>query len=93
MEFLIYRKGSNAANQSLTFNWVPIAIVKARSRQEAETTSWYGEKPNIHGCPSLSAEILASVGNIDVWSNQIVKAVPVSKAKKSDWNTVLESNF
>ncbi len=34
-EYLIYRKGSNSANQSCTFEWVPIAIVRAASREAA----------------------------------------------------------
>lgn len=90
--YLIYRKGSNAANQPCTFDWVPIAIVEAESREAAEATTWGDEKPNVHGCPTLAAEVVAHCGNLDVWSNQYLKAVPESRAKASDWNAVIEAD-
>lgn len=91
-EYLVYRVGSNAANQSCTFEPVPIAIVRASSREEAARTSWHGEEISVHGCPSLAAEVIAHCGNLDVWSNQHVYAVPQSKAKSSDWNLVFEAD-
>lgn len=90
-QYLVYRKGSNTANQPMTFDWVPIAIVEAKSRSAAEETTWGDEKPNVHGCPTLAAEVVASCGNIDVWANQHLKAVPESRASKRDWNAVLEA--
>lgn len=90
-KYLVYRKGSNSMNQPCTFEWVPIAIVEATSREKAEETSWHGEKPNVHGCPSLAAKVLVSSGNIDFWSNQYAKAVPLSKAPKGDIRTVEEA--
>lgn len=91
-EYLVYRKGSNSANQSMECGWVPIAIVFASSRDEAERTTWGDEKPNVHGCPTLAAQVIAHCGNLDVWSNQYLKAVPSSKAKAADWNSVLEAD-
>ena len=90
-KYLVYRKGSNSANQSCEFGWVPIAIVEASSREKAEETSWHGERPTVHGCPSLAATVLVSAGNIDFWSNQYAKAVPLSRASKADIRAVEES--
>ena len=87
-QYLVYRKGSNSANQSCAFDWVPIAIVEAASREQAKATTWGDEKPNVHGCPALAAKVIYSCGNLDVWSNQYLQAVPRSKAKKSDWQHV-----
>jgi len=89
-QYLVYRTGSNAANQSCTFEPVPIAIVEAKSREEACRTEWL-EKISVHGCPKLVGEIVADCGNLDVWSNQHLHAVPQSKARKSDWIAVLEA--
>lgn len=91
IEYLVYRVGSNSSNQPCTFEPVPIAIVRASSREAAAATSWHGEEPSVHGCPSLASEVLAHCGNIDVWSNQHVYAVPRSKVRGSDWNAVLEA--
>jgi len=89
-EYLLYRTGSNSANQSCTFEPVPIAIVKASSREDAQESTWGDQEPTIHGCPTVAAQVVASCGNLDVWSNQTLHAVPRSKAKKSDWDAVLE---
>lgn len=91
-QYLVYRKGSNSANQSMTVGWVPIAIVRAKSREAAEATTWGGEKPSVHSCPRVAAEVVAHCGNLDVWSNQYLKAVPESKAPRGDWNAVLEED-
>jgi hypothetical protein len=77
----------------MTFDPVPIAIVEASSRDEAAKTSWHGEKPNVHGCPSLAAKVLLSSGNIDVWANQCVWAVPLSQAPKADVRSVEEQSI
>ena len=90
--YLVYRKGSNAANQSMTIEWVPIAIVRAASQDEAEATTWGGERPSIHSCPRIAAEVLASCGNLDVWPNQHIKAVLDVEADDEDWNSVLEAD-
>jgi hypothetical protein len=90
--YLIYRKGSNAANQSMTFGWVPIAIVEASSRWNATQTTWGGEEPNVHSCPKVAANVIAHCGNLDVWANQSLKAVPESRAPRGDWNAVLEAD-
>ena len=90
--YLVYRKGSNSVNQPRTFDAVAIAIVEAKSRLEAERTSWHGEKPNIHGCPTLAAKVLASCGDLRVFPNQAVWAIPASKAPNRDWNAVLETD-
>jgi len=34
--YVIYRKGSNAANQPCEFGWVPVYVLEAGSRGEAE---------------------------------------------------------
>lgn len=91
-EYLLYRKGSNAANQSMSFGWVPIAIVRTPSREAAEATTWGDERPNVHGCPRVAADVVASGGNLDVWSNQCLMAVPKSKAKIADILAVLEAD-
>lgn len=91
-EYLVYRSGSNAANQSMTPEGVPIAIVRAGSRAEAEATTWGDCEPSVRHCPTPSAEVVASVGNLDVWANQSLAAVPQSRARASDWNAVLEAD-
>lgn len=90
-EYLVYRNGSNAANQSRETGWVPIAIVRAASKEAAEATTWGDEKPNVHGCPRLAAEIVESCGNLDVWSNQYTRAVPASRAPLRDLNALYEA--
>jgi hypothetical protein len=89
-EYLLYRKGSNSANQPMTWDWVPIAIVRAPSRGKAEETTWGDGEPSVYGCPTVAAEVVASCGNLDVWANQSLMAVPQSRARASDWNHVLE---
>lgn len=62
-QYLVYRHGSNAANQHMTEK-EPIAIVKAKDREES----------------------------IAIWANQRLEAIPESRAKKADWNYVLEQD-
>ena len=92
MKFLVYRNGSNAANQPCTFEDVPIAIVESESAAAAAETTWGDEEPNVHGCPTLAAEVIASCGNVDVWANQHVHAVAEAEADPDDWNHVLEAS-
>ena len=91
-DYLVYRTGSNAANQPCTFEAVPIAIVRAASRAAACETTWGDVKPCAQCCPTLAAEVIADCGNLDVWPNQTLHAVPESRAKLSDWNAVLEQD-
>ena len=91
IEYLVYRKGSNAYNQPGTTGWVPIAIVRAPNYREAKQISWHGQKPTVHGCPSLAAEVLVNCGNLHVCSNQVVRAVPVSRAPKRDLASLREA--
>ena len=90
--WLIYRKGSNSYNQSMTFDWVPIAIVMAETRAKAAEVKWSG-KPTLYGAPTLAAEIVAEGnGGIAVYSNQVIRAVPESRARRADWNAILEED-
>jgi hypothetical protein len=66
--YLIYRHGSNAANQPMT-PVMALDIVEAKSQDEAK-------------------EIAMSRN--EVYHNQYLSAVPESKAKVSDWNSVSE---
>lgn len=91
-KYLVYRTGSNAANQPMTLAPVPIAIVQATSPDKACETTWGDERPSIHGCPTLAAEVLHHCGNLEVWANQSLHAVPESRAKLTDWNAVLEAD-
>lgn len=34
-DYLVYRKGSNAANQPMEFGWVPVFCCEAKNRAEA----------------------------------------------------------
>jgi hypothetical protein len=74
-QYLIYRKGANRVNQSQS-GWVPIAIVEAKSTENAVRTTSSGYSR----CPKLAAKIVASAGNIDVWPHQQLRALPAKKA-------------
>ena len=63
--YLVYRVGSNAANQSMTHE-MPLAIVDAPNREAA-------------------CQAVQDSGEFTVYANQHLKAVPLSKAKKVDW--------
>jgi hypothetical protein len=83
--YLIYRHGSNTANQSMC-NRAPVAIVEATSRDEATRTVRHdGAKLDFHA-PSY----LALDESVDCWANQHFTAVPQSRAKAIDWNAVAE---
>jgi hypothetical protein len=63
---------------------MPIAIVKAESVEDAvRITSGKNRR-----CPKLAAKIVASVGNIDVWPNQQLRALPATKASLNHWYEV-----
>ena len=91
-DYLVYRTGSNAANQPCTFEAVPIAIVRAASRAAACETTWGDVKPCAQCCPTLAAEVIADCGNLDVWPNQTLHAVPASRARVADWNAVMDQD-
>jgi hypothetical protein len=90
--YVVYRKGSNVVNQPLSFGWVPVAIVRARSRADAVRTTCGDETPNARGCATLAAEVVAHCGDLDVWANQVVKAVPLSMASRADVRAVLAAD-
>jgi hypothetical protein len=90
--YLIYRKGGNVVNQPLASGWVPVAIVRARSRAEAVRTTGGGATRAARGCPTLAAEVVAHCGDLGVWANQVVKAVPLSMASRADVRAVLEAD-
>lgn len=90
-EFLVYRQGSNKANQPMTFEPIPIAVVEAESEEKAAETTWGDEKPNVHGCPTLAAKVVQSCGNLDVWANQRVHAVPIEYAPPEDLEALSEA--
>lgn len=78
--YLIYRTGSNAANQPMTFEPVPIAIVQAPNRDAAcEHVE----------CERKDCAFVAQSINTTVYANQHLHAVPRSKANPTDWDSVL----
>lgn len=84
-QYLIYRHGANAANQSLSERR-PVAIVEAPSRAAATATVRFD-------CARLDAyapSCLALAQHVDCWANQRFSAVPRSKASRADWNSVAE---
>lgn len=95
-KYLVYRVGSNAANQPMTFEPVPIAIVEAKNRRAAVRRGYSGGggPKSVHDCLFLDpdGEIVAQVGDLSVYANQYLYALPRSKASKRDWNAVLEEN-
>ena len=92
-DYLLYRMGSNTANQPCENDWVPIAIVRAASREEAEATTWGDRNVSAHQCPTVAAEVLVRCSDLNVWANQRLKAVPYSRAPWGDCNTVLEGDL
>ena len=83
-EYLIYRHGSNSANQSCC-DCAPVAIVTAASREEACRTET-PESPTVHDSAWLAAD-----PSVDCWHNQYFSAVPRSRASARDWNAVLDA--
>ena len=81
--YLVYRHGSNAANQSMR-DTAPVAIVEAKSANEACAVE-SDPKPTIH-----SSAWLALNSDVTLYANQRVSAVPLSKARKADRREVEE---
>lgn len=75
IDWLLVRHGSNAANQSRTFR-LPVAVVRAVDAGEATETrrdgGWDG--------PSYSTR----APWVDVWANQRLEAIPLSRATRAD---------
>lgn len=82
-QYLIYRKGSNNQNQRQS-GWMPIAIVKAACADDAGRTTSGRNRP----CPKLAVKIVVSTGNVDVWPNQALHALPARKASLNHWYEV-----
>ena len=80
-EYLVYRHGSNAANQHLC-NKMPVAIVAAVSREEACRTE-SPENPGVYDSAWLAAD-----SSVSCWANQRFSAIPRSRASVRDWNSV-----
>jgi hypothetical protein len=89
--YLLYRRGSNALNQPLEFDWVPVAIVRAASKARAERLSWHGEAPSIHSAPTPEAQIVENSGDVRFFADQYAKAVCQADACRADWLAVLEA--
>jgi hypothetical protein len=82
--YLVYRNGSNSANQSMC-DQMPVAIVEAPSRAAACATVRHdGARLDVHA-PSY----LALDESVECWANQHFTAVPRSRAKASDWNAIV----
>lgn len=82
--YLVYRHGSNSANQHLR-NKMPVAIIDASSRAQACETE-RPENPTIADSSWLRLD-----KSVDCWANQSFSAVPVSKAPVADVREVEES--
>ena len=82
-DYLVYRHGSNAANQSLC-DCAPVAIVTATSREEACRTD-APEQPTVRDSAWLAAD-----PSVTCWINQYFSAVPVSRARSADVRAVEE---
>ena len=82
-DYLVYRNGSNSANQSLC-NCAPVAIVTASTREEACKTD-APERPTLHDSAWLAAD-----PSVTCWHNQHFSAVPVSHARSADLRAVEE---
>ena len=79
--YVIYRHGSNSANQSLC-DKMPVALVEARNQREACETMHDGD---LHSpaCLKLSPAIRA-------WANQRFSAKPASRASAADLDAAQE---
>lgn len=75
--YLVYRHGANARNQPGRARQ-PVAIVEASSRDEACECATQA-RPTVWDSAWLKLD-----SNVDVWANQTVTAVPVSRAPKTD---------
>ena len=81
--YLVYRHGSNSANQSLC-DCAPVAIVTAISREEACRTE-SPDQPTVHDAAWLAAD-----PSVTCWHNQYFSATPVSRARSADVRVVEE---
>lgn len=75
IDWLLVRHGSNAANQSRTFR-LPVAVVRAIDPADATETRHDGS----FDCPSYSVR----APWVDVWANQRLEAIPLSRATRAD---------
>lgn len=82
--YLVYRTGTNSANQSLR-TVAPVALVEADSRSAACETTWLGSEPSVDHCP-----VLALATYVTVWAGQTLHAVPASRAPRADVREVQE---
>ncbi len=85
--YLIYRHGSNRANQSMTPK-TAVAIVEARSQDDAvakvrarHPSLVTGYRDDMTGLPYVSC-----------YANQRFSAVPRSRANREDWMQVVEDS-
>jgi hypothetical protein len=86
-QYLVYRHGSNAANQPMR-DRAPVAIVEARTRDDATACAYSVDDPRI---ADHAYCILAR--HVSVWANQRLSAVPVSRAPKADVREVQETDL
>ncbi len=83
-QYLIYRYGSNAANQPMC-NKEAVAIVEAKSKAKATRRDDSGLNPE--------GDIVAAISDgVTVYANQSLEAVAESRASIRDWNYVLEQD-
>ena len=85
--YLVYRHGSNAANQSMTPK-MAVAIVEARSQDDA-----IARVRTRH--PSLVTgyrDDMTVLPYVSCYANQSFSAVPRSRANKDDWMQVVEDS-
>lgn len=80
--FLIYRHGSNAANQGMC-DKLPVAIVEAAS-PELAVEEESDPAPNLQSSPWLKL-----APDVRRYVNQWFEAVPEAAADVDDWNAVL----
>jgi hypothetical protein len=73
-EYLVYRHGSNAANQHLC-NKMPVAIVTAVSREKACRTETL-ENPGVYDSAWLAAD-----SSVSCWANQYFSATPRQRSR------------
>ncbi len=78
--YLIIRHGSNGANQSMR-EVAPVAIVEAKSREEATRTESDGH------CSWLALD-----ERVTVYANQWLNAVPASRARIADMREADEAD-
>lgn len=85
-EYLIVRYGSNAANQHLCQR-APVAIVAAANQDEAKTKATKGEV-----LASTERNFVLETREVSCYNNQHLQAIPRSRARASEWDSVLEQD-